>query len=321
MEYVFIKKEILADSELDQYAIGAYIALRMIYLQDKAIRYVSINELCYELYGNTEFTRYTKANVVAGLKQLITAGVVVQIDELGKSEFVLDLSKLHINSAKGTSDYYVVITVDEIRKIFNHVGREDKFSLLRYFVNLIGSISYTTTIKDIRGADGYINNFVGFMTQTYLSNISYISESSGIAYTSILEELQLVYVYRHTELKWDTTNNQISSIVNKYGRYENREMIKRFAENYESFSNVETVKKMQKKKDTNYRRSLMQKYRCLYNGHPYDIATQRQIYAYVHLKNQELLQKMEKTNSEEQRKYYETQLNDESVFDEIIINK
>ena len=251
MDEVYLKKSVLANSKLDSNGIGTYIALRMMYLQNKPIRYVSINELCYELYGNTSYTRYSREKITAGLQQLMNLGLVVKIEEISKTEFLLDLSGLHIDSTKGTIDYFTMITAEEIHAILNYKKNIDKFAMLRFFAQVIGSISYITSIKDIRGANADVHNFVGFMTQSYLAKVSCISESSAIAYIQILEELQLLYVYRHTELKWDSETNQISSIVNKYGRYKHKDLIKCFAENYESFSTVETVKKMQKKKQRN----------------------------------------------------------------------
>lgn len=318
MEEVYIKKAILTDSDLDHSAISTYIALRCMYLQDEPIRYVSVNEMCYKLYGNTTATRSTKEKIVAGLERLLEKELVLQVEQISKSEFVLDLSKLHINSEKGSKDYFVIVKLDEIRKIMNYPERVDRLAILRFFTMVIGSISYTTTIKDARGTYGDAHNFVGFMPQEYLAEISYVSESSACAYIAILEELQILYVYRHADLKWDSEKKQISSFVNKYGRFENREMIQYFAENYESFTNIETIKKMQKRKDVNYRRGLMQKYRCFYNGHVYDEATQREMYAYVHFKNQLLLDKIENAESDEQRVYYQSQLLDESVFKETI---
>lgn len=314
MKNVYIKKDILTDNLLDHNALGTYISLRAMYQQDKPIRYISVNELCYELYGNTTYTRYTKEKVMDGLSQLITAGVVTKVDEISKTEFVLDLSNLHINSAKGTTDYYTVVTTDEIQTILNYTGRVDKFALLRYFIVVIGSISYITTIKDARGTYEDAHNFVGYMPQTYLAEASFISESSACTYMSILEELQLIYVYRHTDLKWNAETKQISSFVNKYGRFQNREMIEYFAKNYESFTNIDTINKMRKKKDVNYRRSLMQKYRYFYNGHEYDSKTLNEIYAYIHLKNQEVIQKIKQADTDEKRTYYESLLINEMIF-------
>lgn len=315
MSDVYLKKSVLANKEYDSNAIGTYVALRMMYMQNKPIRYVSINELCYELYGNTSYTRYSREKIVAGLQQLIDANLVLKTKEISTTEFVLDLSNLSIDSSKGTTDYFVVITTDEIHAIMNYTERVDKFAMLRFFAQVIGSISYITTIKDARGEHGDVHNFVGFMVQSYLAEVSYISESSAITYMQILEELHLLYVYRHTELKWDSESNQISSFVNKYGRYKNRDLIKYFAENYESFTNIETVKKMQKKKDTNYRRSIMQKYRCFCNGTMYDEETIKEMRSYVQLKNEQMLVKIESAESDEQRKKYEMLLLDESVFE------
>ena len=319
MKLIYLKKDILANSKLDHNAIGVYIALRMICEQDEPIKYISINSLCFELHKNTSYTRYTKEKIERGLNQLIENGLITLISKINKSEYIFDLSKLYFNTSKGTTDFYILITADEVRTVCNYSGHIDKFALLRYFVMIIGSISYSTTINDIRGFYKEINNFVGFMPQTYLAEISHISECSAGTYMSILEDLQLLYVYRHSELLWNSETNQISSFVNKYGRFENQELIEYYAKNYESFNNVETVKKMQKKKDANNRRSLKQKYRYLCNGQKYDQATINEIYEYIHSINLEQLQKIEQIESKEKKDYLYSQLLDETVFDGKII--
>lgn len=321
MNNIYLKKSIISDKNLDQNAIGTYMALRSMYIQDKPVRYTSVNELCFELYGNSRYTRYTKEKVTNGLNQLISIGLVNKLQDISKTEYILDLTNLHINSTKGTIDYFVVITDDEMHKVFNYQSHIDKFALMKFFSMLIGSISYTTTIKDTRGAYSDVNNFVGFMPISYLAGVSNICESSASIYLSILEELQMIYVYRHTDLKWNTETNQISSFVNKYGRFKDKELIEYYAQNFESFTNVETVKKMQKKKDANYRRSLMQKYRCLCNGHKYDEKTVLEIYSYICLKNEETREKIAKAKTEEQREFYESKLHDVTIFSEIMNNK
>ena len=321
MSNIYIKKNILTSKELSDDAIGTYIALRCIYTLEKPIQYVSINRLCFELYGNSKFTRYTKEKISHGLDQLISTGIISKLETISKTEFILDLSNLFINSDKGTTDYFVIITDEEIKTIFNHNSRCDKFAMLKFFTLLIGSISYSTTIKDARKTYGDTNNFVGFMPQSYLSEIANISESTTNIYLSILEELHLIYVYRHSDLKWNSETKQISSFVNKYGRFKDKEMITYFAENYESFSNIETIKKMQKKKDVNYRRSLMQKYRCLCNGHQYDTKTIEEIREYIHLRNEITQDKIKQAETDTKRDFYATLLYDETIFNKITNTK
>jgi hypothetical protein len=230
MRFIYVSKRITSNLELDNNVIGAYVALRSLYTSEKEIMYVSDNMLCYELTGNKPFTRYFKESVHDGLAVLIDTGLVKVIETVSKTEYILDLSDLFISSVKATDegDYYTIIYPDEIYKIFNLEGKTDKFALCRYFIQMLGTINFNEGIYvGSGGGTEMISNFVGYMTSEYLAKITGISNDIGLNYTSILEELELVYVYRHD--KYIHKDGTIKSFTNHYGRYEDAEHIVQFA--------------------------------------------------------------------------------------------
>lgn len=324
---IFLKKEILNHELLNDNAISTYIALRSMYLQDRPITYVSINQLCYELFGNITYTRTMKEKIQDGLNQLIGQQIISVKDQIGKSEYLLDVSGLHIDSSKGTKDYYTKVTLDEIRTIFNVTGRIDKCALAKFFVLTISTINYTETIRTIRGEFADIHNFVGFMPMSYLATIAGVADSVAGSYMAILERQQLLYVFRHTEYKWDIEKNKISSFVNKYGRYKDKEYIRMYAVNYENYSCISTVSKMQKRKDANKRRSLTQKYHSMCSGKKYSEKETQEILEFMYQKNQDIKTKITEMRNRELKEYeqgilsaLEAKLLDESVFDKLLKN-
>lgn len=285
---IYLSKTICSNLELNNETIGVYVALRSLYRTDKSAVYISDNMLCYELLGATNFTRYFKQSVHDGLMNLIDSGLISVVAAIGKSEYILDLSQLHIDNCKEAKNteknFYVTVSMDEIHRIFAAEGKTDKFSLCRYFIQLIGSINFSQSIYIGTGSvTKRINNFVGYMTTEYLAKISGISKDIGINYTSILENLKLIYVYRHDSYIHE--DGVIKSLPNHYGRYQDSAHIKEFAVQYETQTNFFSDATNLIKKQNNKGRSLSQKYNALCNGKEYTIEEIKEIYEYIHAKN------------------------------------
>lgn len=287
---IYLSKTVCSNLELDNETIGAYIALRSLYNVNKPIMYVTYNMLCYELFGSAKFTKYFKQSIHNGLVNLINFGLVSVVEEIGKSEYILDLSKLHIGTVNETKEYYQIVTLDEIHKIFNLEGKTDKFALCRYFIQMLSTINFEMGIY-IDAIGNEYRNFVGFMTQDYLAQITGITTDSVIVYNDILEKEKLVYIYRHNNYICD--NGSIKSFTNHYGRYKDAEYIKKFAMQYEETNGIVSEEAKLVKKKSNNGRSLMQKYNALCNGKDYSVREVEEIYNYVHAKNLALVENVE----------------------------
>lgn len=275
---LYLSKDIVSNLEYDNDMIAVYVALKCIYYSERNDMYVSDNMLAYELTGDTEPTRYFKQHIHNGIEQLAKANIITVINKVGKSEYVIDAAKLN------EDDYFVIITREEVRKIFSIQGKTDKFALLRYFIMMMITINSTDYIADENGK--VKNRFVGYMPTTYLASLVGIPETIGIDYTAILEQIELIYVYRHN--KYLHQDGEIRSICNHYGRYADAKYIKQFAEQYETTSGVITNDKQVLQKKGNNSRSLTQKYNALCNGKKYPIDTIYEIWKFTKEHNKNL---------------------------------
>ena len=305
---IFIGKNVLNNKDLSNSVIATYIALRSIYNQKKDCYYINPSMLCFELFGNSSYTRYTKESITEGLVALELLGLIKTVEDISKTETIYDLSALFIDE----EEYYVILRSDEIHSICNLDERVDKFGVLRYFACMIGTIDYNSHIYIGSGSGcESVNNFVGYMTQDYLASLCGIPTTTIINYNRILEENELIYIYRHNSYR--TEEGSIKSICNHYGRYENAEYIIQFAEQYEDVTGGDNI--IRAKKDANYRRSMTQKYHALCNGKEYSETEVKEIKEHVLKNNEKYENMMLLTTDDTTIKEYSNKILDTSVFD------
>lgn len=281
---IFISKTILNNEEIDDSTLATYVALRSIFDLNRPIKYVTDNMLCYELFGNTSYTKYTKQAIKKGLDNLAAMNLITVTESIGKSEWLIDMTNLYIPDG----DYYVILADTEVHTILN-ADKVDKFLLLRYFACIIGTIDYNSHIYSEDFEDQTLNNFVGYMTMEYIGSLARVPKKTVVTYNEVLESLKLIYVYRHEKYNVEGTG-EIRSFSNHYGRYCYEKYIKQFALQYEE-STGEGKRVIEAKKDANKRRSLTQKYNAFVNGADYTTDEVIDLYTHV-LEHNEKYQKI-----------------------------
>ena len=108
---IYLSKKIINDLKLSNDIIGAYIALRKIqYSMDKTKYYVTINMLLYEMFGNCNYNRSDYKHISDGLTGLIENKLVIVVDKVSNSEYIVDLSALVIDRKKNKDDSFTIIT-------------------------------------------------------------------------------------------------------------------------------------------------------------------------------------------------------------------
>ena len=280
---IFISKTILSNEDIDNSTLGAYIALRMVYDLRRPIKYVTDNMLCYELCGNTSYTKYMRQAITKGIDNLVALNLISIKETLGKSEYILDMSNLFIPEG----DHYVMLEDTEIHSIFS-AGKVDKFALLRYFSCLIGTVNYCDFVYTSEFPDGVLSNFVGYMKIKYIASLARIPEKTAVSYNDVLEEMELIYIYRHE--KYNVDSGEIKSLSNHYGRKCYEKYIEQFALEYEkAIGEGKTI--VDAKRDANKRRSLTQRYNAFVNGVEYTIDEVVDLYLHV-LEHNEKYQKI-----------------------------
>lgn len=222
---LFLPNKIIHSKELSQHAIVAYCALQVFYTLLHTERLcVTPYELYYFLTQNEEPTTHTLTSMKQGLEELIEQQIITEIS-ISHKHYILDCSKLHLDTH---SERFTVVYLDEILKILRLNAAVNNFTLLRYFVNLISTISPNFWLLscpyDVK------NNFAGCMTEEELAKLSGISTQSVIDYNKILEEHGMIYVHRQNSFSFGG-KKQIRQLPNVYGRLCDKDDIEQLAAN------------------------------------------------------------------------------------------
>ena len=288
---VFLDSKIITDNTLSSNAIAAYTALRMIQNLSTNRYYVNLKLLAFQLTDDITLSRKYMERLGDGLNELITKKYIDAKVYIGEKDYIVDIGNLIIDndsSEKKEKIFFVIVTSDEIHKIMNFDSRLDKFSLLRYFMSMISTINHDATYYDVMG-NAY-NNFVGFMTNDYIGSLcSVTSYTTYDKYNHLLEENELIYIFRHSVMVRDE-KGQLKNLPNHYGRYKDKELIIGYSVNRENFELGEDSVD----KKANESRSLMQKYYCMVKyGTEYSEKETKRIHRYVHYRNQQNEKKYE----------------------------
>lgn len=194
---IFLDSKIITNRELSSNAIAVYTALRMI--QNLSINkyYVNIKLLAFQLMDDITLSRKYIERLSEGLSELVVKKYIEVITNIGEKDYVLNISNLIIdNYSNENKTFFVIITSEEIHRIMNLNSRLDKFSILRYFMSMISTINYNATYYDEMG--NTYNNFVGFMTNDYIGSLCGVtSYTTYDKYNHLLEDNELIYIYRH----------------------------------------------------------------------------------------------------------------------------
>lgn len=147
---------------------------------------------------------------------------------------------------------------------------------------MISTINHNATYYDVMG--NTYNNFVGFMTNDYIGSLCGVtSYTTYDKYNHLLEDNEMIYIYRHYVLIRDE-KGQLKNLPNHYGRYKNKELIIGYSVNKGNFELGEEIIE----KRANESRSLMQKYYCMVRyGTEYPEKETKRIHRYVHYRNQQ----------------------------------
>lgn len=311
---IFLDSKIISDKKLSPDAIAAYTALRMIQNLNINKYYVNIKLLVFQLTDDIILSRKYMERLSGGLNELIMKKYIKVIANNKEKDYILDIGNLIIdNHSNGNKDktFFVVIRSEEIHKIMTLDSRLDKFSVLRYFMCMLSTINYNATYYDVMGKA--YNNFVGFMTNDYIGSLCGVtSYTTYDKYNHVLEENEMIYIYRHSILIRDE-KGQFKNLPNHYGRYRDKELIIGYSVNRENFELGEDI--IDKK--ANESRSLMQKYYCMVKyGTEYPEEEIKRIHRYVHYKNQ---QNEKKYNQAKEKGYSGEEFLDKMVPEDVFL--
>lgn len=234
---IFINKELnLKDNELVVMA-----AINGLYTGKDDVLITHLNAIFRYVTGSfpkskEKHDRTTLDNLRDGVKSLVEKGILSYEEE--NDTYVFDKKNLQVDTNKNT---FVVIYSNEMQKIFQESNKP--FAVFRFFVLLMGTLNVKTKEWHM-SQDGMAVNWE-------------YSKSTVNGYFTQLEDMKLVYVYRHNKRRTDGTYRKIN---NSYGRYEDKEKIISEAESYaELIATEEDFKELD-------RRSIKMRYNSFRKG-------------------------------------------------------
>ena len=185
------------------------------YLQCSKHQYVStsIIEIGFHLTGRWLDIRGKDRRLYEGIReglQLLIKNNIVKVFSQNGDYYVLYDENLSVDPV---NEKFVVIYSNEMQKIFQESNKP--FAVFRFFVLLMGTLNVKTKEWHM-SQDGMAVNWE-------------YSKSTVNGYFTQLEDMKLVYVYRHNKRRTDGTYRKIN---NSYGRYEDKEKIISEAESY-----------------------------------------------------------------------------------------
>lgn len=305
---LLIPKSLTEDSHFSNYAIAVYCVLQALHIptqMDKGC--ISPQQIAYILTENVNcFKRKSQItnHIQCGLDELLENNIISEINEYQKY-YILDCSNLWIDTER---DYFSRISFDDVKKIFQ-VKNTNNYLLLRFYIILIGTISNTIKVCLVDG--DYKTGVVGNLTLDYLAELTGISTRTVIDYNKILEDIGLLYVYRHEDF---TLNREegIRRLANVYGRPSDKEYIDTFATSQQKHQDSYKYRESNIEKANN-RRRLAQMYQQLLKGkgEKYTNVEIIEIYNYVISENEKYERMYEKNHYEE----YLDKIRDTDIFE------
>ena len=299
--------KLLTDShEYSNYALAVFCLLQELSVTAQLpIQCVTCNQLTYYLTGEISQQRNRITDYIkCGINELEEKGVITKQKEFSK-HYILDCSNLWIDTNGGS---FTKIYFSEVQQIFK-IKNINNFSLLRYFIFVIGTINYNITVYLPNGE--YKNGIVGNFTIDYLAEKVGISTRSAIEYNKILEKEKLLYISRQDDFVIDKENN-IKRLNNIYGRACDFEYIDTFAQNQKKYNESYKYTNNNLTK-TNNKRRLAQMYQQLLKGRgkKYTNEQIKEIYDYVINENKKYENMYEKDKYED----YLDKIRDIEIFE------
>lgn len=307
---IIFPESIYNSPNYSNYSIAVYGILKLLSTSTGIKKQcVTPYQLSYLITDNDTQSRYVTNVAKCGVEELIRENVVTKINEVQK-HYILDCTNLWFDTHR---ENFAIISANEMFSIF-HIKNVNNFLLLKYFIFLISTLSSKVSVYV--DAD-YKSSVVGYFTIDKLSELSGISVRSIIEYNSILEKNNLIYIRRQSDYVLDEKNN-IKSLPNIYGRYENVSYINNFAENQQKYigSYLYTKKTVEQVNDN---RRLAQKYQQILKGkgEKYSESEILDIYNYVLKENQ----KYERLYNKSQNEDLLSRIRDTDIFEQFTFIK
>lgn len=175
--------------------------------------FTSISEISYTMTGSWIDKRNNDRRLYNGIKDALSMlaerKIITILDQNGDN-YVISNEGLEVNTDK---EKFVVVELWEMQKIFSESSKP--FNVFTFYVNLIGTINNKT--KEWH------------MSQDEMVSLWGASKRTVNDYLEQLENMQLIYVYRHKKRR---SNGTYYKLNNSYGRYCDKDAVIAEAQKY-----------------------------------------------------------------------------------------
>ena len=286
-----------------------YTGLKLIMgTNDKTIYYVSLNQIIVELFGSLAISRRLRVGIKKSLIGLIgydddsLIKIIGKLDDVN-NEFILDLSKLYVDSKKIK---FITVSDTDIRSVLGINFNGFKETVLRYYCVVLSTINNTDNIC------------VGNMTLKYIRDLidNVNTEATQLKYNKLLENAKVLYIHHNEYLVHN--GNSVKALPNFYGRYVDKDKIDAIAK--QKYNSIDCPID-RSHIDTNEIRSARQIINAIKKGKKYPetkiLATKK----IVEKENQRLLNMMTSTDDDMLKYNLSKRLINMSIFDDNCILK
>lgn len=237
MKLFLNKRVVTTDKETAVWAI-----LNGMYSKKQEQLFISTGLIGYVMTGRfLHVTNKKERTILEGIREALRGLAeknIIEILDQDKDNYVLSSKGLEIDTSK---ENFTVVELWELQKIFQNTNKP--FGVFEFFSMLIGTINNKT--KEWH------------MSQDEMVEYWKYGKETINTYLHKLEELELIYVYRHKRRRADGTYYKLN---NSYGRYEDRKQVISAALEYsETVETSEFIEKVD-------RRSIKLRYNSYCNG-------------------------------------------------------
>lgn len=216
---LFLSKELYTD---DKETVVLAI-LNGMYSKKKDYVATSISLIGYEMTGRFLKTSFRKdRTIIDGIKQALQSlaeKAVIEIIDQNNDDYIFSNKGLEVNTEK---EYFVLLEQWEMQKIFERANKP--FSIFSFFCCLVATIN--TSTKEWH------------MTQDEMVSTWGYGKGTVNSYLKQLEDMELIYVYRHKKRRADGTYHKLN---NSYGRYADKDAIIKAAQEYANAVECEDI--------------------------------------------------------------------------------
>lgn len=218
---LFISKA--GDYELDEKEMTVQAILNGLYSKKQDMLITSVNSIGYVACGrflktSHQADRTILQNIKLSMQSLSDRGIITILDQSGDN-YVIANDGLEVDTE---NENFIVVELWEMQRIFSSANKP--FNVFMFFVNLVGTINNIT--KEWH------------MSQDDMAAQWRCSKRTVNDYLEQLEEMQLIYVYRHKKRRVDGTYHKLN---NSYGRYADRESVIKAAQEYSDTVECEDI--------------------------------------------------------------------------------